>query len=83
MAAPTETLNWLKAYLVDNPYPAFLAISLFSNATQFILYVRLMSARVEDWKTLAPLAQEYIALTRHLTSRRPQRRASDEKPPEA
>lgn len=77
--AATDTLTWLKAYLVDNPYPAFLAISLFSNATQFLLYVRLMSARVEDWKTLAPLAHEYIALTRHLTARRPQKR-TQEKP---
>jgi hypothetical protein len=79
-AAPTETLNWLKAYLIDNPYPAFLAISLFTNAVQFGLYVRMMSARVEDWKALAPLAQEYLALTRHLVSRKSK---ATPKPPES
>jgi hypothetical protein len=79
MAAPSSTLDWLKGFLIDNPYPAFLAISLFSNAVQFSLYVRLMSARVADWKTLAPLAQEYLALTRHLVARKPAKR---DKPPE-
>lgn len=82
MTAPTSTLDWLKGFLIDNPYPAFLALSLFTNATQFALYVRLMSARVQDWKTLAPLAQEYLALTRQLTAKRP-RRSPQEKPPEA
>lgn len=82
MTAPTTTLEWLKGFLIDNPYPAFLALSLFTNASQFVLYVRLMSARVQDWKTLAPLAQEYLALTRQLTAKRP-RRSSQEKPPEA
>lgn len=73
MGAPTSTLDWLKGFLVENPYPAFLALSLFTNAVQFSLYVRLMSARVADWKTLAPLAQEYLALTRHLVSRQRRR----------
>lgn len=79
MAAPSATLDWLKGFLIDNPYPAFLALSLFTNAVQFSLYVRLMSARVADWKTLAPLAQEYIALTRHLVARKPRNKP----PPEA
>lgn len=78
-ANPTTTLDWLKGFLIDNPYPAFLALSLFTNAVQFSLYVRLMSARVADWKTLAPLAQEYIALTRHLVSRKPR---AQKPPPE-
>ena len=77
-AAPTSTLDWLKGFLIDNPYPAFLALSLFTNAVQFSLYVRLMSARVADWKTLAPLAQEYLALTRHLVGKK-----TRAKPPEA
>lgn len=79
-ANPTTTLDWLKGFLIDNPYPAFLAISLFTNAVQFGLYVRLMSARVADWKTLAPLAQEYLALTRHLVTRQ---RSKGGKPPES
>ncbi len=79
MASPTSTLEWLKGFLVENPYPAFLAISLFTNAVQFGLYVRLMAQRVEDWKALAPLAQEYLALTRHLVARKPKGAA---KPPE-
>lgn len=80
MAAPTSTLDWLKGFLIDNPYPAFLAISLFTNATQFALYVRLMSARVADWKTLAPLAQEYLALTRHLVAKKPRTKPSEPAP---
>lgn len=79
MNAPTTTLEWLKGFLIDNPYPAFLALALFANAVQFGLYVRLMSQRVEDWKALAPLAQEYLALTRHLVARRPK---GTVKPPE-
>ena len=77
MDTPTSTLDWLKGFLTENPYPAFLALALFANAVQFSLYVRLMSARVEDWKTLAPLAQEYLALTRHLVSRKPPKRVAD------
>jgi hypothetical protein len=80
-AAPTDTLAWLKGFLLDNPYPAFLAISLFTNAVQFSLYVRLMSARVADWKTLAPLAQEYLALTRHLVARKPRTKTPPESAP--
>lgn len=81
MAAPTATLDWLKGFLIDNPYPAFLALSLFTNAIQFGLYVRLMSARVEDWKALAPLAQEYLALTRHLVARKPRTKTPPERTP--
>ena len=80
MGAPTSTLDWLKGFLIENPYPAFLALSLFTNAVQFSLYVRLMSARVADWKTLAPLAQEYLALTRHLVARRPKRAVTPSEP---
>lgn len=81
MTAPTSTLDWLKGFLAENPYPAFLALSLFTNAIQFSLYVRLMSARVQDWKTLAPLAQEYLALTRHLVARKPRTKPPPETAP--
>jgi hypothetical protein len=81
MGAPTDTLVFLKGFLIENPYPAFLAISLFTNAVQFGLYIRLMSARVADWKTLAPLAQEYLALTRHLVARKPRAKPPPESAP--
>jgi hypothetical protein len=80
MAAPSATLDWLKGFLIDNPYPAFLALSLFTNAVQFSLYVRLMSARVADWKTLAPLAQEYLSLTRHLVARKQRAKPAEPAP---
>jgi hypothetical protein len=81
MGAPTSTLDWLKGFLIDNPYPAFLALSLFTNAVQFGLYTRMMSSRIEDWKALAPLAQEYLALTRHLVARKPRAKTPPESAP--
>lgn len=78
-AAPAATLEWLKAFLVDNPYPAFLALSLFVNAVQFSLYVRLQAARLEDWKLLAPVSQEYLRLTDSLRKRKPRRNEDEPK----
>lgn len=81
MAAPTDTLDWLKGFLVENPYPAFLALSLFTNAIQFGLYTRMMGARIEDWKALAPLAHEYLALTRQLVARKSRNKTPPESAP--
>jgi hypothetical protein len=76
---PTGTLEWLKAFLLDNPYPAFLALSLFVNAVQFSLYIRIQAARLEDWKLLAPVSQEYLRLTERLHKSKAKRSEAETK----